>query len=201
MPSDFQVAGPLLGPVVVTKYVVVFLSCFQLVSNFLRFFFFFKIFKTREETLAEIFPNDKTLFHSFKIKSRGFVHKTLTICYGHGACMCASSLSHSRLLAVIDENVPACGACPMCQHAGRVLSDRIKGPRLYLNGGAGVVCVCLLVGIKPFDKLCRKHSLLCVTSDISVSFYTLNFSQIHFQIRPFHPPAPQCLPCYRLCLA
>ena len=49
----------------------------------------------------------------------------------------------------------------MCQRVGPVLSDRIKGPRLYFNGGAGVVCVCLLAGIKPFDKLCHKLSLLC----------------------------------------
>ena len=36
----------------------------------------------------------------------------------------------------------------MCRRAGRVLSDHIKGPRLYFKGGAGVVCVYLIDGNK-----------------------------------------------------
>ena len=40
--------------------------------------FSYKDFLNREDE-AEIFPKVKTLFHSFKIKSRDFVHKTLKI--------------------------------------------------------------------------------------------------------------------------
>ena len=59
------------------------LAVLVLVAELLWFFLFSASFsksKSKEDE-AEIFPNDKTLFHSFKIKSRDFVHKTLKMVF------------------------------------------------------------------------------------------------------------------------